>query len=163
MMQGAVKVTAVGEREVLMTRVFDAPRALVFTALTDPALVQRWLLGPPGWAMVVCRIDLRVGGSFRYEWKHQDGRTLGMSGVYREIQPPEKTVHLESMDGFPGESLVTGTLHEEGGKTTVTTTVVFASRASRDTMLQSGMERGVAASYQRLDDVLASMKSTPGA
>lgn len=157
MKAGTLTVTTPTEREIVMTRVLDAPRALVFRALTEPALVRRWLLGPPGWSMVVCEIDYRVGGSFRYEWKHDNGAKLGMRGVYREIVPPEKSVHQESMDGCPGESLVTGTLDEQDGKTTLTTRVLYPSREARDAALNSGMERGVTASYERLEQVLQAL------
>jgi uncharacterized protein YndB with AHSA1/START domain len=107
--------------------------------------------------MVVCEIDYRVGGSFRYEWRHDDGAKLGMRGVFREIVPPEKSVHVESMDGYPGESLVTGTLAEEAGKTTLTTRVLYPSREARDAAVNSGMERGVTASYDRLNEVVKSL------
>lgn len=157
MKPSTLKVTTPTEREIVMTRVLDAPRALVFRAMTEPALVRRWLLGPPGWSMVVCEIDYRVGGSFRYEWKHDNGAKMGMRGVYREIVPPEKSVHVESMDGYPGESLVTGTLAEDGGKTTLTTRVLYPSREARDAALKSGMERGVTASYDRLEEMLKSL------
>ena len=157
MKPGTLKVTTPTEREIVMTRVLDAPRALVFRAMSEPALVRRWLLGPPGWSMVVCEIDYRVGGSFRYEWRHDDGAKLGMRGVFREIVPPEKSVHVESMDGYPGESLVTGTLAEEAGKTTLTTRVLYPSREARDAALNSGMERGVTASYDRLNEVVKSL------
>jgi uncharacterized protein YndB with AHSA1/START domain len=153
-----VTVTARGDREIVLTRVFDAPRRLVFDALTKPELVRRWLLGPPGWTMVVCDIDLKVGGAYRYLWRHSDGTEMGMRGVYREIVPPERIVNTESFDTpwYPGEAVGTAVLVEEGGKTTLTTTVRYASREARDGVLKSNMEKGVAASYDRLEEVLAS-------
>ncbi len=157
MKDGTLGVTPRGEREVVMTRTFRAPRVLVFKAMTEPALVQRWLLGPPGWAMVRCQIDFRVGGAFRYDWKHPDGRTLWLSGVFQEIVPPAKIVHLELMEGYPEQSLVTGTLMEEGGQTTLTMTVLFPSKQVRDGALKSGMASGVAASYDRLETLLVAM------
>ncbi len=151
-----LKLTTPSDREIVMTRVFDAPRRLVFEALTKPDLLKRWLLGPPGWQMTLCEVGIKVGDSYRYEWKHEDGQKLGMHGVCREFVPPERIVNTEFMDGFPSESLVMTVLVETGGKTTLTTTVRYASREMRDAMLKSGMERGVAASYDRLAALLAS-------
>ncbi len=103
---GTLEMTARGDREIVMSRVFDAPRYLVFDALTQPELLQRWLLGPDGWAMPVCEIDLRVGGSFRYMWRNAKGKEMKMRGVYREITPTERIVHTESFDDpwYPGEA-----------------------------------------------------------
>jgi uncharacterized protein YndB with AHSA1/START domain len=157
-MPGNLKVTTGGDREIVMTRVFNAPRRLVFSALTKPELVKQWLLGPPGWTMPVCEIDLRVGGKYRYVWRHADGREMGMGGVYREIVPHERILSTELFDEawYPGESLITSTLVEQGGKTTLTTTILYVSREARDGVLKSGMESGVAVSYDRLEELLAS-------
>src|SRR4030081_468454 len=95
---GGLTITAAAEREIVMTRVFRAPRELVFDAHTKPELVKRWLLGPDGWSMPVCEIDLRVGGSFRYVWRHGNGNEMGMRGVYREIVVPERLVATEKFD-----------------------------------------------------------------
>ena len=153
------KVAAQGEREIVMTRVFDAPPRLVFDAYTKPELVQQWLLGPDGWSMPVCEIDLRVGGGFRYVWRHTNGREMKMRGTYREIQSPERLVHTESFEDpwYPGEAVVTTTLVEQGKGTLLTSTMLVATREARDGILKSGMERGVARSYERLDGVLASL------
>ena len=91
----ALKVTTPTEREIAMTRLFDAPRQLVFDALTKPELFTRWLLGPPGWSLPVCQIDLKVGGASRFVWRSAQGTDMGMRGVYREITPPERIVHTE--------------------------------------------------------------------
>jgi uncharacterized protein YndB with AHSA1/START domain len=158
-MKNTLKVTASGDREIVMTRVFDAPRRLVFDACTKPELVQRWLLGPDGWSMPVCEIDLRVGGRYRYVWRHdRDGTDMGMGGVYREIVAPERIVVTEVFDDpwYPGEALGTLVLVEQGGKTTLTQTMLYESRATRDAVLKSPMESGVAASYDRLAELLAS-------
>ncbi|HEV2750013.1 MAG TPA: SRPBCC family protein [Gemmatimonadales bacterium] len=152
-------VTTSSEREIVMTRVFDAPRQLVFDAHTKPDLVKRWLLGPPGWSMPVCEIDLRVGGKYRYVWRRDsDGTQMGIGGVYREIVAPERIVNTERFDEawYPGEGLGTLVLVERGGKTTLTNTMRYESRAARDAILKSGMETGVAASYDRLAELLAS-------
>jgi uncharacterized protein YndB with AHSA1/START domain len=157
---GTLKVTAPRDREIVMIRVFDAPRTLVFDAFTKPELVKRWLLGPPGWSMPVCEIDLKVGGAYRYVWRHADGREMGMGGVYREIVPQERLVCTELFDEawYPGEALITTTLAEKDGRTTLTTTMLYVSREARDSVLKSGMERGVAASYDRLAELLASIE-----
>jgi len=154
---GNLKVTTPSDREIAMTRVFDAPRHLVFRALTTPELVQKWLLGPPGWTMPVCEMDLRVGGAYRFLWRGADGAEMGTRGVFREIAPPERFVATEQFDKpwYPGEALVTYLLVEQGGKTTLTLTVLYASREARDGVLKSGMERGVAMSYDRLAELLA--------
>ena len=154
-------LTAPGEREIVMTRVFDAPRQLVFDALTKPALVKRWLLGPPGWSMPICEIDLRVGGKYRYVWrKDSDGTEMGMGGVYHEIVVPERLVTTERFDEawYPGEAVGTLVLVEQRGRTTVTQTMRYESREARDAVLKSGMEKGVAASYDRLADLLAATR-----
>ena len=154
---GTLKLTAPGEQEIVMTRVFDAPRQLVFDAHTKPELVKRWLLGPPGWSMPVCEIDLRVGGKFRYVWQNdRDGTKMGMGGVYREITAPERIVNTEKFDEawYPGDAVGPLVLVEEGGRTRLTYTMRYESRAARDAVLKSGMESGVAASYDRLADLL---------
>jgi uncharacterized protein YndB with AHSA1/START domain len=156
---GTLQVTMRGDREILMTRVLDAPRRLVFDAFTKPELVKQWLLGPPGWTMPVCEIDLRVGGSYRYVWRNTtNGNEMGMGGVYREIATPERIVTTEKFDEawYPGEAVGTLILSEQGGKTTVTQTVLYQSREARDVVLKSGMEKGVSASYDRLAELLTS-------
>ena len=156
---GGLQVTMPSDREIAMTRVFDAPRRMVFEAHTKPELVKRWLLGPPGWSMPVCEIDLRVGGAYRYVWRREsDGTTMGMGGVYREIVVPERIVSTERFDDawYPGEAVGALVLVERGKQTTVTQTVTYQSREARDGVLKSGMEQGVAASYDRLAGLLAS-------
>jgi uncharacterized protein YndB with AHSA1/START domain len=160
---GTLKVTTPTDREIVLTRVFDAPRRLVFDALTKPELLKRWLVGPPGWSMVVCEIDLKVGGSYRYAWRNADGTEMGMHGVYREIIPPERIVNTETFDfgcdAQSGEAVGTAILTERDGRTTLTTTVLYPSKEARDATIASGMEHGVAAGYDRLAEILA---STPG-
>lgn len=153
----SLKVTTRGDRQIVMTRVFDAPRDLVYEAFTKPELVKQWLLGPPGWSMPVCEIDLRVGGVYRYLWRHANGQEMGMGGVFREIVPSERIVATEKFDDawYPGEALVTTSFAEVGGKTTLTTAVQYQSREARDAVLKSPMEQGVAASYNRLAELLA--------
>jgi uncharacterized protein YndB with AHSA1/START domain len=153
-------VTTPSDREIAMTRVFDAPRRLVFDALTRPELLKRWLLGPPGWEMVVCELDPKVGGAYRYVWRREsDGSSMGMGGVLREFVPPERLVATEKFDQawYPGEALVTQVLVEQGGQTTLTVTILYESQETRDGVLKSPMEEGVAASYDRLADLLPTL------
>jgi uncharacterized protein YndB with AHSA1/START domain len=151
-----LKVTANGDREIVMTRSFRAPRRLVFDAFTKPELVRRWLLGPDGWTMPVCEIDLRVGGKYRYVWRHEKGHEMGMGGVYREIIVPERIVSTEKFDEswYPGEAIGTLALTEQAGITTVTQTVLYDTKEARDGVLKSPMESGVSAGYNRLERVL---------
>jgi len=156
---GKLKVTTPTDREIVMTRSFGAPRQLVWDAMTKPELVKRWLLGPPGWSMPICEIDLRVGGGYRYVWRHDsDGHKMGMRGVYREVVAPERLVATEVFDEswYPGEALDTTVLVEQGGRTTLTLTVLYASRDARDTVLKTPMAEGVASGYDRLEELLAS-------
>ena len=150
------KVTTPSDKEIRMTRSFDAPRHLVKDAFSKPELLKKWLLGPPGWEMVVCNVANKPGERYRYEWRNTaTGHQFGTGGVAREISPG-RIVHTEVMDGQPGESVVTTDFVEEGDKTTVTMTLLFESKEIRDLALKSGMERGVAASYNRLEELLAS-------
>ena len=154
---GALKVTARSDREIVMTRVFEAPRNLVFDAYTKPELLKRWLGVFGGYSMPVCEVDLRVGGTYRFVWRGPDGAEMGVRGVYREVVRPERLVHTEKFDGawYPGESLITTVLAEQGGKTTLTVTMRYESREARDTVLKSPMESGVAQSYDKLAELLA--------
>jgi len=154
---GNLKLTTRGDREIVITRAFDAPRKLVFDAFTKPALVKQWLLGPDGWSMPVCEIDLKVGGKYRYVWRRdKDGTEMGMGGVYREIVTPERIVATEKFDQswYPGEAVGTFVLVEQAGKTTLTQTILYESREARDGVLKSGMEKGIVASYDRLAKLL---------
>jgi len=151
---GTLKVTANGDREIVMVRVFDAPNHLIFDAVTKPEHLKRWY-GPHGWSLVVCDVDLKVGGEFRFVLRGPEGREMGMSGDYREIDRPDRMVHTERFDDYPGESVVTTTYVEHEGKTTFTATVLAESKEIRDAVLASGMEHGAAESYDRLADLLA--------
>jgi uncharacterized protein YndB with AHSA1/START domain len=161
---GTLTVSTPSEREIVMTRVFDAPRSMVFDALTKPELLMRWFSGPPGWSLVVCEVDLRVGGAYRYVWRNDNGTDMGMGGVYREIVRPERLVATESFDHpwYPGDALDTTVLVEEVGKTTMTLTVRYDSKEIRDAVLQSPMESGVEYGYDRLAELLASTLAREG-
>ncbi len=155
-----LEITTPTEREIVMTRAFDAPRHLVFDAWTQPELVRQWMLGPDGWTMPVCEIDLRVGGKYRYVWRRESTASeMGLSGTFREVQAPERLVSTEIFDEdwTGGEALSTLVLTERDGKTTATNTVLYASGEARDGALKSGMADGVSVGYDRLDEVLAEM------
>ncbi|HZQ92226.1 MAG TPA: SRPBCC family protein [Terriglobales bacterium] len=154
---GNLKVEARGDHEVVFTRTFDAPAALVFDAHTKPELVKRWMLGPEGWTMPVCEIDLRVGGTYRYVWRHPKKGEMGLGGTFREIARPHRIVHTEKFDQpwYPGEAVVTTLFEEQGGKTTMTMVMWLESKEGRDGVLKSGMETGMETSYQRLDAIVA--------
>jgi uncharacterized protein YndB with AHSA1/START domain len=158
---GTLKVSTPTGREIAMTRVFDAPRSLVFDAVTKPDLVKQWLFGPPDWSMPVCEIDLRVGGAYRFLWRGPDGTEMGVRGVIREIVAPERFGVTERFDEawYPGEALVTYVLVEQGGKTTLTLTVRYESLEARDIALKSPTDQGVTISYDRLAELLASLET----
>lgn len=160
---GTLKVTTPSDREVMMVRVFDAPRAMVFDAFTKCELLKRWF-GPLGWSLAVCEGDFKVGGHWRFLLRGPDGQQMGMRGKIREMARPERLVHAESFDDYPGESLVTTTFVEERGKTTVTVLVRYESQQVRDAVVASGMEHGAAETYDRLAEFLESTRpSTTGA
>jgi uncharacterized protein YndB with AHSA1/START domain len=151
----AVTVTHPSANAVTVSRSFDAPADLVFACHTKPQLVQRWQLGPPGWTMPICEIDLRVGGAYRYIWRGDaDGSEFGFTGRYREIVIPRRIVHTEGMIGTPGEAVVTTIFEEHAGRTTLTLTMSFESQEVRDQVLLTGMTDGMAQSYDRLDELL---------
>jgi uncharacterized protein YndB with AHSA1/START domain len=149
-------------REVRVTRDFKAPIALVYEAFTTPALVQRWLLGPPGWTMPVCEMDVRVGGKYRWRWRSaEDGKEFGFYGEYREVVALARVVHTEFYD--PGDvggdmgkgALITMQLAEHQGVTRMMTLMDFGTKEARDAALSTGMTDGMEMSYRLLDDVLA--------
>ena len=153
-----VSVLPDGESSILITRSFNAPRDLVYDAHTKPDLVRKWLLGPEGWTMPICEIDLRVGGKYRYVWKKEStGHEMGMGGEYREIERPEKIVATEKFDDpwYEGEAYSTLTLKESGGTTTLRNVVTYETAEIRDNVLKSPMQEGLEAGYNRLEGLLA--------
>ena len=151
---GTLQVTMPTDNEIVLTRVFDAPRQMVYDAFSKPELLKRWF-GPHGWSLAVCEVDHRVGGGFRFVLEGPNGQRMGMRGAYRELHPPNRSVHVESYDDYPGESIVTSVFTEEMGRTTLTATVAYPSREIRDMVAKSGMEHGAAESYDKLADMLA--------
>jgi uncharacterized protein YndB with AHSA1/START domain len=149
-------VTTPSDREIVMTRVFDAPRHLVFEAWTKPEHLLRWF-GPHSCPLVACEIDFCVGGAWRHILRNADGKELVMRGIYQEIRQPERLVPTESFDAYPGESINTMTFADENGKTKLTTRVLYGSKEIRDAVIRSGMERGAAETYDRLEDHLRTM------
>ncbi|MEE2690593.1 MAG: SRPBCC family protein [Pseudomonadota bacterium] len=158
----AAQVSLPSDSEVRVVRRFNAPRALVYQAYTEPKLVTQWLLGPPGWSMPVCEMDVRVGGKFRWRWRsNEDAKEFGFHGVFREVEEPARLVHTEAYDpgdmgGSMGdEALITVEFSEKGGVTTVTTLMDFGSREARDAAISTGMTDGMEMSYQSLEKLLA--------
>ena len=156
MSAGSLKIVPVSDREIQITRVFNAPRTLVFDAHTKPELVRRWLFGPPGWVFDVCEIDLRVGGAYRYVWRMPPDTVMGMGGVYREIRAPERIVSTEKFDEswYPGAAVGTLVLTERNGQTTLTNTIQYESKDARDAVLKSPMEGGLKMGYDRLAEMV---------
>jgi len=143
------------ERELAVTRVFDAPREAVFGAWTSPATITSWMLGPDGWSMPVCDVDLRPGGAWRFAWRGPDGRRLELDGIYREVSPPEKLVFTESWGGEWPQTLNTIILSAEEGATRLTYTVEFVSTEARAAAFSTGMSQGMTQSLDRLAAHLA--------
>ena len=162
-MANAVNISTPTDLEILITRSFNAPRDLVWEAMSRPELIKQWLFGPPGWTMTVCDDDLRVGGQFKWAWSGPDGMEMAMHGVYRDVTPPERIVRTEMFDfgceAQSGEQLATMVLTEIFATTKLTLTVVYPSKEARDGALASGMEKGVAAGYDRLEEILAARVS----
>jgi len=149
-------VAKTGEREIVITREFDAPRALVFRAMIDPAVIPLWW-GPARYTTTIDKLDARPGGAWRFVQKGPDGE-FGFRGVFKEIVPPQRVVMTFEWEGLPGHiSVNTLVLEERGGRTFMTSTSTFDSREDRDGMVESGMESGARESYDRLDAVLVTL------
>lgn len=145
------------DREVVFTRVVNAPRRVVFDAWTNPKHVPRWMLGPEGWTMPVCEIDLRVGGAWRFVWRKADGMEMAMTGTYREVVPPERLVSTERWGPEWPETVNAVVLTESAGQTTITLTITYPTKEARDAALATGMKDGMDPSYARLDSLLATL------
>jgi uncharacterized protein YndB with AHSA1/START domain len=167
---GTLQVATPTDTTIVMTRTFDAPRHLVWDAMTKSELVRRWMFCPPGWSWATCELDVRVGGAYRWEWNGPDGQlAMTIRGVHREVDPPCRVVHTERMEMASGagpcapegeppepwELVATLELTEEDGVTAMKMTLAFGSKQARDEALASGMEQGMEAGYQNLDAILA--------
>lgn len=151
-----LRVTTPDARTIVVERSFDAPRSKVWDAWTKPELLRRWLLGPEGWILDVCDVDLRPGGAFRWVWKREnDGTSMGLSGVYREVEAPARLVNTEVFDErwYQGDALITLELSESGGRTSARSTWRYDSTEARDIVLKTAII-GVEFSYDRLAEIL---------
>jgi uncharacterized protein YndB with AHSA1/START domain len=151
-----VDLTVVGENEIVITRLFDAPRELVWRCHTEPELVKRWLGGLPGWTFPVCEIDLRVGGRYRYVWRSPEGNDMGMGGTYTVIEAPHRlgSTELFDEDWTGGETQGLIVLEQKGTRTLLTQTTKYASTKAREAALSTPMAEGMQVGYLRLDAVL---------
>jgi uncharacterized protein YndB with AHSA1/START domain len=146
-------VTLHSDTEILVTREFNAPKHLVYTAYTTPELVRRWWAGRRG-QMTVCEIDLRVGGTWRFVMTSSEGMEVGFHGVYREIVPNERLVHTEVYETMPeGEVVNTLTFAESDGRATLTVLTDCGTQAIRDGMMASGMEVGMQEAYDLIEQI----------
>lgn len=156
-----LEVSQPSDREVRVVRSFDAPRQLVWDAHTKPELVKRWMLGPPGWSMPVCEMDVRAGGAYRWRWRNdEDGKEFGFFGTFKEVNEPSRIVHEEHYD--PGDiggamssepAIITTEYAEANGVTTLTLTMLFSSEETRDAAVSTGMTGGMEMGYERLDEM----------
>ncbi len=156
-----VEITTPSDREVTITRVFNAPRQLVWDAHTKPDLLRRWF-GPPSWTLTECRVDLRPGGEWRYVMEKDTGEKMGLGGIFSEILAPARMVTSETFDDpwYEGSATDTSTFTEHDGKTTLAVTVLYDSKEIRDMNIStSGMTDGMELAYVRLDEVLPSLVS----
>jgi uncharacterized protein YndB with AHSA1/START domain len=149
--------TTPSDREISLVRRFDAPRDLVFAAFTDPEHIPHWMLGPDGWSMPVCELDLREGGAWHFVWRKDDGEEMGMTGVFTEVSPPEKVVQTEAWGGDWAETINTTAFAQDGDATIVTQTILYPSEEARDRALGTGMSDGASTSYDRLARYLATL------
>lgn len=161
-MPAQAQVTLPTDRDVRVTRQFNAPRRLVWDAHTKAELITQWMLGPSGWTMPVCDMDVRPGGKYRWRWRSTDGgREFGFFGTFTEVNAPAKIVHDEYYD--PGDiggamptgdpAIVTLDLAEANGVTTLVCNIQFASKEARDGAVSTGMTDGMEMGYARLDEM----------
>jgi uncharacterized protein YndB with AHSA1/START domain len=145
------------DREILITRVVDAPRHIVFEAFSNPKHIPNWLTGPDGWTMPVCEVDLRPGGAWRYVYRKAGDAEMTMGGSYREVMPPDRLVWTESWGPEWPETVNTLVLTESGGQTTISLTASYPTKEARDAALATGMAKGMDQSFARLDTMLESL------
>lgn len=154
---GVTAFTTPTDTEVQLIRVVDAPRRIVFDAWTNPTHVRQWLLGPEGWTLPVCEMDLRPGGAWRCVWRKADGAQMEMSGSYREVVRPARVVSTERWGPDWPETINTVEFTEEDGQTRITMTITYPSKDARDAALRTGMKEGMERSYARLDALLRTL------
>ena len=161
MSSGTLKLTTPSDREIAFSRVFDAPRQLVWKAMVTPELLKKWLGVHNNWTLAVCEIDLRVGGAYRYVWRGPNRAEMGMGGVYREVTPPSRLVATEKFDDawYEGSAESTMELVEQGGRTTLTLTVKYDSKQARDGVLQGPAKEGLEAGYDTLAALLKTLST----
>lgn len=152
-----IQVSQPSELEVELRRSFAAPRELVFKAFTEPGLIKQWMLGPDGWSMPVCEVDLRAGGGYRQVWRKAGQADMGLTGRFVEVTPPKRLVATEEFDQdwTGGATTVTTTFADTAGSTVVTTRVKYSSQEARDGAVRTGMTDGMEAGFRRLDELLA--------
>jgi uncharacterized protein YndB with AHSA1/START domain len=156
-----LSVTIASDTDLVLTRTFAASCRTVFAAFTSPDLLRRWH-GARGWNLVVCDVDLRPGGEWRFVSRGPGGAELGHGGVYVEVDPPGRLVQTEVYDGWDaGEALITTVFDEREGQTLMTATVRYPSQEIRDSVLRTPMERGAGEAYDRLAAMLRTMKGEP--
>jgi uncharacterized protein YndB with AHSA1/START domain len=157
----SLTVTTRDDRDIVLTRTFNAPSRLVFDAWTKPDLLVRWY-GARGWHLIECDVELRVGGAWRFVSRGPDGDTMAQSGVYQEIKAPDRLTYTEKFDNqsYPGEALITHVFVERSARTTVTSTLRYPSRDARDIVLRYPMARGVGEAFDRLDELLPTQGET---
>jgi len=152
------EVTLPSDTEILVTRDFNAPVPLVYRAFTEPALVRRWLLGPPGWSMPVCEIDLRVGGKYHYRWRNDaEGREFGLNGTYEQVERDRSLKVRERFEDTKpeGEAVIATSFRPSGAGTRVVYLITAESKEARDAALATGMTDGMEMSFAMLDKTLA--------
>ena len=155
---GATTFSKPSDVQLIATRVFDAPRDLMWAAHTQCEHLRKWQLGPEGWTMPTCEIDLRPGGSYRFVYAGPDGDGFQFSGVYREVMAPERIVNTETMDVSTVETVNTLTLTEADGRTLLRVVVDYPSNEVREQVIATGMLEGWAQTYDVLEEYLRSLK-----
>jgi uncharacterized protein YndB with AHSA1/START domain len=155
---GVTSYTTPSDREVVITRVVNAPRELVWKVWTSPDHIRHWMSGREGWTMPICEMDLRPGGKWRYVWRMPNGGEMTLSGEVREVVPPTRIVTTERWGPEWPETLNTLTLTETRDLTTITITILYSSLAARDAALKSGMKDGMDITFATLDVLLRTLK-----
>ncbi len=158
---GKLKITLPSDTSILMTRVFEAPRHLVFETMTKPEYIRRWWGCMDGFTMPVCEVDFRIGGKYRFVGRGPDGVEFGFSGEYKEIVVPTKVVNTEIFDPFPeSPALCTMTLEERDGKTYYQTLVEHDTQQARDGHVNSGMEYGAGLGLDMIEEISQALAAT---